>query len=134
METGYRNSANFLEVLSYSLKDFAELIKQYPNKRIDFREELLKVSLYLISEVRKNGSNQNILLDLFPKAYRPVAEAIIEKYKKEPWDVTVDFISSLVKEFGKDREKGVYRPTEEVLRSAVKKFIAGNLLKDLFNL
>jgi|GEM_PF-2659700 hypothetical protein len=131
MEVKYEKSLpNFLETLSYSLKNFAEILKQ--QDKIDVREELLKVGLYLLSEARNNGLKQDFILDFFPKPYRPVVEAIIEKYKKEPWDVTVDFISGLIKELGKDKEKGVYRPTEEVVKSTFKKLVVSSLVKELF--
>jgi len=133
MEAKYEKGLpNLLEFLSYSLKNFAEILKQQPDK-IDAREELLKMGLYLLSEARKYESKQSIVLEFFPKPYKPVVEAIIEKYKKEPWDVTVDFVSGLVKEIGKDKEKGIYRPTEDVVKSTAKKFLIGNLVKEIFN-
>ncbi len=131
MEVKYEKSLpNFLETLSYSLKNFAEILKH--QEKIDIREELLKVGLYLLSEAR-NNELKNLILDFFPKPYRPVADAIIEKYKKEPWDVTVDFISSVIKELGRDKEKGVYRSTEEVVKSTFKKLVVSSLVKELFS-
>jgi hypothetical protein len=131
MEVKYEKSLpNFLETLSYSLKNFAEILRQ--QDKMDLREELLKVGLYLLSEARNNKLKYDFILDFFPKPYRPVVEAIIEKYKKEPWDVTVDFISGLIKELGKDKEKGIYRPTEEVIKSTFKKWVISSLFKELF--
>lgn len=90
--------------------------------------EFVKMGYAVFSEVTGRYPNAldgmvDFLVGLAPAPYRPVVKGVIKRLSKEPWDVTVGIVSEIAKEVGKDSETGQYKPTEEVLRAAMGKFL-----------
>jgi hypothetical protein len=74
--------------------------------------------------IKRYPTSLSSLVGFLPEQMRPFATEIIDMYKNEPWDKTVEFMSRLLKAKGKDTS-GEYRKTIDVAKE-----IAGDMLQE----
>lgn len=91
-------------------------------------KDMSEMMFVAVTEVIKRYPNSlSTLVRFLPEGMRPYATEIIDMYKNEPWDKTVEFVSRLLKAKGKDAATGQYRTTIDVAKE-----LAGDMLQEKF--
>ncbi len=67
------------------------------------------------------------LLDLIPPSYRGISKLLYSMN----WDNVVEIISNIAKEYGKDKETGEYRITQEVIGEAFKQLVRNRIFDEI---
>jgi hypothetical protein len=138
MEDGEEGIAPVAKAVLSTIEAWDQVFREHSNNQANVAEDVLKGTLTVITEltrkyvVSREGSSKASFFDIFPPSLKPIVKVVVEKYSKERWDVVVDLVAQILKEYGKDKRTGNYRSTEEVLKDSITRLFEDKLLDYIF--
>ena len=90
--------------------------------------DIVEAGVVAVTEIMKRyPTSTQTLVGFLPEEMRPFASEIVDMYKDEPWDRTIEFVTRMLRAKGKDDKTGEYRKTIDVAKD-----IAGEMLQEKF--